>query len=446
MFLRLFAITLLMPLVAVLGGCACPSSCRVPYTPSAPCPSEPTVAEGEAPDLAALQCEDCELLPLPVPTETFQLLDESTCQCNAATNANLANMIELERHWAKVVIECDSKNVRKNLCLDRDLLALHAYGIRNTAAASALETFYQLAGLEAHKFYLGQGIEETEQTLERVNQFRLKGISLPDGIDRSALVARLSELTDQQLQLDFLRIQLNGQLQKLVGCPLDENAFYWPNIEWTPNLKPLDVEVELADGLASRSDLRGLSLVIGNLEKPTLPIARGVLKLADSTIGSVEPIDGLMHTIRCFRCNQHEVPVRCRQLAMFYSETEKLATADIKSAVYKVTLQQQRVALAQDTVLELRKSLRELTETRDANDVTVFEISKLRGLVYEAESKLVEQIVALKVASVGLRKAQGTLPMECGMTLALCCEGPSTGDCMQTATNTCQKENAKCCK
>jgi len=446
MFLRLFAITLLMPLMTVWTGCACPSSCRVPRTPSATCSYEPTVAGGEAPDLASLHCEDCELLPLPTPTETFQLLDESTCQCNAATNANLANMVELERHWAKVVIECDSKNVRKNLCLDRDLLALHAYGIRNTAAASALEAYYQLAGLESQKYYLTQGIKETQNSLTRVDQLRSKGIELPQGIDRNAIVARLNKLADQQLQLDFVRIQLNGQLQKLIGCPLNEHAFYWPDVDWTPDLQPLDVDVELADGLTTRTDIRGISLVLCNLEKTTLPIARGVLKFADATIGTVEPIDGLIHTIRCYNCNQHEVPVRCRQLAMISSETEKLATAEIKSAVYKVTLQQQRVALAQKTTQGLRKSLQELNDTRDINDITVFEISRLRGQLYESESKLIEQVVALKVAMVGLRKSQDVLALECGFAPKLCCEGCCNGDCMQAQACTCRKKAAKRCK
>ena len=439
MFLRLFAITLLLPLMTAWVGCACPSSCRVPCTPGAPCPTEPSVGEGEAPDLASLQCEDCELLPLPSPNETYQLLDESLCQCHAVTNANLANMVELERHWAKVVIECDTERVQENLCLDRDLLALHAYGIRNEAAATALVAFYQLAGLESQKFYLEKGIAETEQTLDRIDQFQEKGLALPDAVDRSAIVSRLSELTDQQLKLEYTRIQLNGQLQKLIGCPLNEHTFYWPDVDWTPNLEPLDVDVELADGLAQRSDLRGLSIVLCNLEKVTLPVARGVLKFADSTIGTVEPIDGIIHAIRCCHCNEHEVPVRCRQLAIFYSETEKLATAEIKSAVYEITLQQRRVALAQETVLELRNNLRELNETRDVNDTTVFEISRQRGQLFEAESKLVEQTVALKVAEVGLRKSQSTLPLECGHTPCLCCEGSCCGACMRCEASTCRK-------
>ncbi|MCA9231468.1 MAG: hypothetical protein KDA57_12510 [Planctomycetales bacterium] len=447
MLLRLLAIILLVPALTVVTGCACPSGCRVPGTPSAPCPGETSVVEGDPPDLVELVSADCQLVPLPSPSETYELLSASTCQCNAATNANLANLVELERHWAKVVIECDTKNVRENYCLDRDLLALHAYDLRNTSASTALEAFYQLAGLEAQQHYLLQGIDETERTLERVDKLRSEGLELPERIERSTIVAKLNELRDQKLQLEFLRIQLNGQLQQLIGCPLNEHAFYWPQIDWTPDLTPVDVELELADGLATRSDLRGLALVLCKLKKPTLPVARGVLSFADSTLGTVEPVDGWIHAARCFRCNEHEVPVRCRQLSMFYAETEKLATAEIKSAAYKVNLQQQRVVVVQQSVQEIRRQLFELEETRDVNEVTVFELSNLRGQLYEAESNLISQVVALKLAEVGLGKAQGVLALECGFEPVLCCEGCCDGDCCSCLGKNCKQKNcSKCAK
>ena len=82
-------------------------------------------------------------------------------------------------------------------------------------------------------------------------------------------------------------------------------------------MAPVDVEVELAEGLATRSDLRGIGLVVCQLEKTTLPVARGVLNFAEATVGTIEPQDGIIHAIRCFRCNETELPVRCRQLALF---------------------------------------------------------------------------------------------------------------------------------
>jgi hypothetical protein len=350
-----------------------------------------------------------------------------------------ANLVELERHWAKIVIECDTKNVRKNLCLDRDLLALRATGLRNEAAASALEAFYELAGLEVQKKYLQLGIEESRQTLDRIDKLQSKGIELPGEIDHGTVVSQLAELEDQKLQLDFLRIQLNGQLQKRMGCSLDEWTFYWPQLDWQPEMTPVDVEAELAEGLATRSDLRGIGLVIRKLEKQTLPVARGVLNFAEATIGTVEPQDGMIHWLRCFRCNEAELPVRCRQLAIFYTNTEQAATAEIKSAAYQIGLQQQRVVAGQALVETLQKRLQTLQKTRDTNNISIFDISHTRGQVYESQSKQIEKVVQLRIAQVSLRRVQGQLAVECGFSPKLCCESVCSKDVCCKSKQACNK-------
>jgi len=448
MLLRLLVILHLLPLGGLLAGCACPSgSCGVPGTPCAPCFYESTVGDDTPPDVLVEQHD--ELVPLPAPTETYQLLDAATCQCNAATNASVANMVELERHWARIVIECDSKNVRANLCLDRDLLSLHAYDLRNTAAASALKAYYRLAALEAQKHYLYLGREESRRTLSRIDRIVAEGLRLPDEIERSAVAKKLSQLEDQALQLDFLRIQLNGQLQTLVGCPLDETSFYWPQVDWEPDLTSLDIEFEVATGLANRTDLRGLSLVLCKFRKATLPVARGVLRFADSTVGTVEPQDGWIHVARCFRCNELEVPVRCRQLALFYSHSKEGATAEIKSAAYKIGLLQQRILIAHQVVRQFEDRLSDLTKTRDVKESSIFEISQIRGQLYEAQADLIGQAASLKVARVELKEAQDLLAVECGFCPNLCCEGCCDGDCVQNACgqcscSTCQQKKHSC--
>lgn len=438
MLLRILALTTIMPLSLLLSGCACPSGGCAPNTPCLPCVNELTVPNSELPNFVELTSAEM-LVPLPVPTETYQLLNADTCKCRAATNMTKANLVELERHLAKIVIECDTKNVAENFCLDRDLLALRATGLRNEAAGMALEAFYQLAGLEVQKQYLELGIAELQLTLKRINKFQEKGIALPSQLNRSEIIAQLAELEDQKLQLDFSRIQLNGQLQKTTGCPLDEQTFFWPELDWQPNLQPIDIDAKLAEGLSTRSDLRGINLLLCKLEKHTLPVARGVLKFAESTVGTVEPQKGLIHTLRCFRCNECELPIRCKQLAMFYSDTEQNAIAEIKSAAYHIGLQQQRVVAAQTLTQELEDRLRVMKETRDIEDISVFEISNARARVYQAQSKLIERVVELFISEVTLRKAQGMLALECGFCPQLCCEGNCDGACScctQTSCNT----------
>ncbi len=432
MQLRILSIVVLLSFVTIVGGCACPcAKCGVPRTPRAPCIHDLCDCNQPPPDIANVIPTNGDLLPLPAPTETYQVLTAATCQCNAATNNAVANMVELERHWAMVIIQCDTKGVQENFCLDRDLLSLHACTIRNETAGAALTAYYQLAGLEAQHHHLQHALSESEKSLSRVEKMRESGIELPDGINRTAILKQINQMEDQLTQMEYLRLQLNGQLQKLIGCPLNEHAFYWPEMDWHPEMSPVDAELELAVGLQNRHDLRGLELLLCNLEKITLPVARAVLHYADSTVGSVEPRSGIIHVLRCCKCNEHEVPVRCRQLAMFYDDTESKATAEIKNAVYKIGLQQHRIVIAQQTLLDLRDRLDQLIKTRDVEDVAIFQISALRIEIDQAESALIEQVVGLKLAQVELKKAQGLLSTECGFEPQLCLEGCCNGACMR---------------
>jgi len=431
MFFRHLTIIGCVTFSSVVAGCRCPSASCVPRIPSTSCARELTTGAKTPPDLcetlSVRQEGDCDLTPLPTPDETYLLLDAPTCQCHAATNANLANLVELERYWARIVIECDTQTVRDNLCLERDLLALHATGLRNKAAGAALEVFYQLAALEAKNHFLDQALQETARSLERANHLSEKGLLLES--ERSEIAVSLNRLQDRKLQLEYLRVQLNGQLQTMLDCPQHEDDFYWPQVDWQVDLAPLDAEEELALGLAQRSDLRGLQLTICQLEKKTLPVARGVVAIADGTLGSVEPTAGLIHKIRCLRCSEEEVPVRCRQLALMFADSEQLASAQIKGAVYGVVAQQGRILLAREAVQQRRERLRELTAKRDVDDVAVFKLSQARGQLFEAESELIQQVAQLEIARVRLREAQGLLAKECGFQPKLCLEGCCHGAC-----------------
>lgn len=425
----------------ILTGCRCPSGCCLPATPSAPCPGTNRVvgdesAEGALAAAVASDRDEANLTPLPRPEETYRALDADACQCTAAANATVANMIELERHWARIVIECDSRYVQKNMCLHRDVLALWTTKVRNKAAADALESFYQLAGLEARKRYLAMAIEETSRSSRRVERFEELG--LPVEVDGESLAVKECDLRDQQLQLDYSRLQANLALQKLLGCPATEYEFFWPHVDWSVDMAPLDADQAVAEGLVHRTDVRALQLLLCQLEKTTLRVARGVLAVADASLGSVEPTEGWIHHLRCIACNDTEVPVRCRQLSMIYLDTERLATAEIKNAVYNVTLQQQRVNLARRKLQGRRQRLEELESTRDVDDLPVFEISQARGGVYAAESALIERATDLLVARVKLRHSQGLLAIDCGFAPHLCCACGCDGACTKCQLPTCR--------
>jgi hypothetical protein len=257
-------------------------------------------------------------------------------------------------------------------------------------------------------------------------------------VQREQLAAQLATLQDDRLELGFQRLQLTGRLQKLMGCPVSEQNFFWPEIDWTPDLTPVDADAELAYGLPRRYDLRAINLMWCNLDKSTLRVARGVLNVADGGVGSVEPTEGWIHRLRCIRCNGAEVGVRCRQLQMFFSDTEQLATGEIKGAAFQVVLQQQRVAHAREAVANQRTYVHELEALRDADDVPVFRLTDARTRVYTAEAELIQQVALLKIAQSNLKRAQAELGEECGFTAKLCREGCCTGACTECQPPTCR--------
>ncbi|MEM6329196.1 MAG: hypothetical protein AAF790_02990 [Planctomycetota bacterium] len=436
----------LLAAAAMLGGCRSSTCCRVPATPVAPCVYERVDRDAEAvgshgfaaftaaidptaDGLATQGGEQPRPTLLPGVGEAYEVLTRAECQCNAATNTTVANAVELERYWASLLIGCESDTVAKSLCLTRSLLSLQAAELRKASAAAALTSFYLLAGVEASEEFLDRGIEEIDASLRRIDVLREKNLPGPDSSERGTLAAKRDELVDQRVQLGFARVQLNGQLKRLLGCPLDERVLFLPRIDWAPGLTAPDIDLLVAEGVAARSDLRSLRLVRRRLEKATLPVARQVLQVIDGSLGAVAPKPGVLSHLRCCDCKECEAPIRCRQLTMIEADATELATGKIKGAAYKLATQQARVRLAMQVAQRRRQTLEDLERRREADDISIFEISAQRARAYEAEASLVEKLVELKVAEVALREVQGLLAADCGYAAQVCGEQCCTGCC-----------------
>lgn len=414
-------------------GCRCPSRRCPPTVAASPCAYERAPADVEPPDLAAsvgIEEPDLFVFPyqLPKPGEQRRVIDAATCQCNAAANANVGRLLELEQHWASVLAGCEKGAAEKALCLTRELLALREADARNTAAASALTTFYLLAGAEAELAYAERGVSEARAALDRLDRLRERGLQTPDTVSRDDVAQRLATLEDQKLQLALARIQLNGQLMRLLGCPLSPDGMFHPRVDWRCEIDPPDMEGLVLEGLSRRADVRSVRLAACRLDRATVPVARVVLQAAGSGLGSVTPVDGLAHALRCGACKPYEEQVRRRQLCLLLEETEEVAAAKILSAAHQVTVQQQRVVAARAAVLDRRQALEDKQRLRDVDDTSVFELSLARGAVLEAEATLMQRVVELKTAEVGLLEAQGVLAAECGFDAVIACEPPVSYD------------------
>ena len=404
-------------LAAVAPACRCPSRHCAPCPPTAPCVCQVTEAEVVTPNVAAVYDS---IVRLPSPANEYCLLSEQECQCNAATNAARAQMILLERHLAIVMSECETPAVRRNFELLRDLLTLYAADKRNTEAATAMEAFYRLAELESGVQSLERLLVETEGAARRAAE--LAGQDLAATLDPTELDRQLLDLRDRRAELDLNRLELNGQLQRLLACSFTSSQFFWPRIDWVVDVEPFDVEAEVGLGLSSRSDLRAIRLTICHLEKDTLTVARGVLAAFDGALGTAKVQDGWIHRLRCIACSGHEVPVRCRQLRRLLADSERGAELEIRRAAYTVQSQYERLAIAQAKVVSWRRRLAKLEAKREVEEVTVFDVTRAKNSLFRAEINVNHFIVELKIAQMKLRQAQGLLPVECGLEGQVCLE------------------------
>ena len=393
---------------AIFGGCRCPSKSCVPCTGKAPCPTDITLATTTPQDVTEIVQT---VHRLPSPTEEYRLLDEYECLNIAITNSAISRMLKLEQHLAGAFAECETRVVRRNLRLQRRILALYSDDMRSADAQEAMAAFYHLTELESaveHLRALIQGATDAARRARELSDYDLAPNISPDDFDQSLL-----ELEDRLAEVELRRLELNLQLQRKLGCTLATNEFFWPHTSPVVEFEPVDVDEAVAIGLSHRSDLRIIRLVMCNSDKDTMPVVRRILATVDGALGTATAQEGLHHRLRCIACSRHEPSVRCRQLQILLDDAERGATVEIRMAAFKVKSQYERIGLAQQALDSRKEHLRTLRSKREVENTTAFDITLAQNDVYKAEIDLIHHIGELRQAQLQLRHAQGIL-VNCG--------------------------------
>jgi len=408
---------LLLASACLVVGCGprncCPGECWHDIGVSEVEPVGKLIERGKiSPDVSELIPSDSDVPPAG-DSSLYRAVDEDECKCLAATNAPLANLVDLEGELAICAASGHGRSKGYAACIQRELLAYRAAAQRNRAAADALELFFHLAEAEHNRDSLSRSLEEMERM--RDNVARLKSLGMETGIDESELYRRQTALLDREATLLLSIEKINGQLKQCLGLDVEDATPIWPSAELKVVAQKIDIDDAVAQAMVMRPDLGALQLITENLDGNTLPAARSTLRAMDTLLGLSS---SKLPAICMLLCGSHDTEWATRQdqLNRLYIDQQRAVAAEVRRAVLTVKTRLRQVTLAKEQLDNQQKRLKDRQALWGDEDVTPFEIAEARLSVIQAQSDLVHQVVAWKIACAKLKEAQGLLAFECGFS------------------------------
>jgi hypothetical protein len=421
---------LLLASVAILAataGCSLCPCCRRCGTCCSGGPEPPLAAvERTSQELAIQELAAAVQPPEPsddsqVPTD-YRALSPQQCQCLAAKHAPLADGLDTQR------LQLEQKKSKKP-CLREDksakqrefqesMLLYSALEIRDQAAGTALEWYYQLAGAEAKTDLLNESLKEGRKTLQGIQGLKNQGLPLPAPFEEYQ--RQVVELQLQESQNQLAIEQLNSKLRQAIGQ--DSKAGRISPDPRTPlgMENPPDVEAAVQRGLHQRAQLLLLRGMIDNLDRDTLGSARSFLQMLNPLLAMSSPgpnckLLKILGKILHIQPGQEAEIERVRaQLSDYLRERERTVEAEIRNAVYEIRARRQATILARQAADSWQERIRNLEKQRAEGIRSVTELSKTYLDWYKARGEVVKEFVGWKIAVVKLKMAQGVLPAECG--------------------------------
>ena len=359
-------------ILAAMAGC---SLCHHGRRPSAPCSAgdemAPPVVERASPD-QLLQDLAATVQPPQPPGEPespaiYRALAPQICQCLAAKHAPLADALDNKRRQSEEKqsnSRCRSGHKsEKQRAFQEEMLLYSALEIRDQAAGTALEWYYQLAGAEAKTDLLNASVEHGRKTLVDVQQLKVLGIPLPEPIEEYQRQVVEAQLEQAQNQLTIE--QLNSKLRLALGYDSTRAWRFLPDPSAPLGSETVpDVEAAVQVGLAQRPQLLLLRSMIDNLDRDTLNSARTLLQsisplLAMSSPGPSCKLVALLGKILHIQPGQEDEVESVRaQLRDYLRERERTVTAEIREAAYEVRARRETIILAREAVGSWEKRIR----------------------------------------------------------------------------------------
>jgi hypothetical protein len=355
-----------------------------------------------------------------VPSTSYPLTPRE-CQCQAATNSTIANLLDRER------AEPDRKHGLysrlKNhggagaTALKQEILTDAACEIRNLTASSALEAYFRLAETEARSDLAETAAAVLADAVARGRQLKAKGVKTPPELD--ALERKEIDLKSDTAQLRLAQTRLQHDLKALLGPPANAPAnLIRPVLDMDNYVSPGDSAAEVAKGLATRPELRMWRTLGQSLDTASLPVAQSALQtvnpLAGGALDKGARSSGAHLKAVLEMCKgQTDAETVRQQILAYQSEREEQIASDIRRDVRLLAIQTEILILARRRAADNQRRVEELAEKQAKGLSSFAETAEARLEWLKARGTVVEAAATLLIYKVKLRQDQGLLAAEC---------------------------------
>jgi outer membrane protein TolC len=328
-------------------------------------------------------------------------------------NAEAANVLQEERQGQRQGANhprVASASERRSLY--ETVTAYADEEVRNRRAGDALEAYYRLAEAEGRADLLREALTELQAVIDRARDLQKRGVLGPEAAE--AALRRWAESRGDQVELDVLIDQLNGQLKGMDGlaCDVEPDYRIWPTDPLLVTGEDPDPGRCVAEGLARRADLNLLRALGAGLDARTLPVATQAL-------GTVSPLlGGPAGGCKCLTdlaavllpCLKNGAVETARgQVDALLQARERQAAQEIATAARLVAARREEAGLASLRAELAGRKVNDLEERLNKGENVRTELTTARLDALKDRGDRVHAAANFMVACARLKQAMGLL-------------------------------------
>jgi hypothetical protein len=362
------------------------------------------------------------------PSSSYPLTPRQ-CQCQAAANSTIANLLDQEREKPdrKQGLYSKLKNHGSSpaTALKQEILANSASEVRNKTASSALEAYFRLAETVARGELADKASAVLADAVARGKKLKAQGVKTPPELD--TLERKEIDLKSDRAQLRLVQARLQHDLKALLGSPANAPAnLIKPVLDMDDYVAPGDSAAEVAKGLASRPELQLWRSLGQGLDATTQPVAQAALQAVNPLAGGAldkgaRSSSAHLKTVLEMCKGQADAEAIRQQILTYEAEREQQIASDIRRDVRQIAIQTEILILARRRAAESQRRVEEVAEKQAKGLSSFADTAEARLEWLKARGTVVEAAATLLIYKVKLREDQGLLVAECSTASEAAC-------------------------